>query len=155
MILKLSNDKIRGKGSYLPPITPRITWWGKCVAMNTLEMQTLIWINQKRLQRNDQVSLRWKNRHKCKMQRNLIAHKNHGLCHRWPFSEESSDIHHDSRVLFFPKCCFHVFHRILNALTVVFAFINAFISVISWDFNKCYCKRKPIWHPNNYFNGVG
>lgn len=79
MTLKLLNDTTKGKWSYLPPITPRITWWGKCVAMNTLEMQTLIWINQKRLQRNDQVSLRWKNRYKRKKQRNCITHKIRGV----------------------------------------------------------------------------
>lgn len=89
MTLKVSNDTTQGKWSYLPPNTPRITWWGKCVAMNTLEMQTLIWINQKRLQRNDQVSLRWKNRYKRKKQRNCITHKIKGVDTGWSFSEES------------------------------------------------------------------
>lgn len=79
MTLTLSNDTTQSKWSYLPPNTPRITWWGKCVAMNTLEMQTLIWINQKRLQRNDQVSLRWKNTYKRKKQRNCITGKIKGV----------------------------------------------------------------------------
>lgn len=56
----VENLKSKNKWAELPANTPRITWWGKCVAMNTLEMHTLIWIIQKTLQRNDHVSLRRK-----------------------------------------------------------------------------------------------
>lgn len=33
-------------------------------------------------------------------------------------------------------------------------YIYQCIKFMYWDFNKCY-ERKPVWQPNNYFNGVG
>lgn len=37
----------------VPAKRPRMTWCGKCVAMKTREMQTLIWMIQKAIHRQD------------------------------------------------------------------------------------------------------
>lgn len=46
-------NKHKEKKTLLPAKRPRMTWCGKCVAMKTREMQTLIWMIQKAIHRQD------------------------------------------------------------------------------------------------------